>query len=161
MQSPPVPVPRYLVPPRSKYSPQHHVLKHPQLPFLPQCQQYKSFSSSLCNLPQSQSPVTSSLLSPNILLNTLFSNTLSFLSSRNYGTILSRLTRQLRPPSHDPVFHRPGADRTGEGTTWNIRSSPVLTGRSNDAVRSDQAVEHAVICSGAYFNNFSAHVPPS
>ena len=31
MQSPPFP--RYLVPPRSKYSPQHHVLKHPQLPF--------------------------------------------------------------------------------------------------------------------------------
>ena len=30
--------PRYLVPPMSKYSPQHHVLKHPQLPFLPQCQ---------------------------------------------------------------------------------------------------------------------------
>jgi len=25
-------------PPRSKYSPQHHVLKHPQLPFLPLCQ---------------------------------------------------------------------------------------------------------------------------
>ena len=37
MQSPPFP--RYLIPPRSKYSPQHHVLKHPQLPFLPQCQQ--------------------------------------------------------------------------------------------------------------------------
>ena len=36
MQSPPVP--RYLVPPRFKYSTQHHVLKHPQLPFLPQCQ---------------------------------------------------------------------------------------------------------------------------
>ena len=36
MQSPPFP--RYLVPPRSKYSPQHHVLKHQQLPFLPQCQ---------------------------------------------------------------------------------------------------------------------------
>ena len=30
--------PRYLVPPRPKYSPQHHVPKHPQLPFLPQCQ---------------------------------------------------------------------------------------------------------------------------
>ena len=29
-------IPRYLVPPRSKYSPQHHVLKHPLLPFLPQ-----------------------------------------------------------------------------------------------------------------------------
>ena len=36
MQSPPFL--RYLVPPRSKYSPQHHVLKHSQLPFLPQCQ---------------------------------------------------------------------------------------------------------------------------
>ena len=36
MQSPPFP--RYLVPPRSKCSPQHHVLKCPQLPFLPQCQ---------------------------------------------------------------------------------------------------------------------------
>ena len=36
MQSPPFP--RYLVPPRSKYSPQHHFLKHPQLLFLPQCQ---------------------------------------------------------------------------------------------------------------------------
>ena len=30
-------IPRYFVPPSSKYSPQHHVLKHPQLPFLPQC----------------------------------------------------------------------------------------------------------------------------
>ena len=29
---------RYLVPPRSKYSPQHHILKHPRLPFLPQRQ---------------------------------------------------------------------------------------------------------------------------
>ena len=36
MQSPPFP--RYLFPPRSKYSPQHHILKRPQLPFLPQCQ---------------------------------------------------------------------------------------------------------------------------
>jgi len=32
------PFPRYLVPPRSKYSPQHHVRKHPQLPFLRQCE---------------------------------------------------------------------------------------------------------------------------
>ena len=31
-------IPRYLVPPRSKYSPQHHIFKHPQLPFLLQCQ---------------------------------------------------------------------------------------------------------------------------
>ena len=32
------PFPRYLVPRRCKYSPQHHVLKHPQRPFLPRCQ---------------------------------------------------------------------------------------------------------------------------
>jgi len=31
-------IPRYLAPLISKYSPQHHVVKHPQLPFLPQCQ---------------------------------------------------------------------------------------------------------------------------
>jgi hypothetical protein len=44
-------------------------------------EQYKSFSSSLCSL--FHSPVTSSLLGPNILLNTMFSNTLSFPCSRN------------------------------------------------------------------------------
>ena len=49
-------------------------------------EQYKSFSSSLCNL--LHSPVTSSLLGPNILLNIVFSNTLSFLSSRNKGDVL-------------------------------------------------------------------------
>ena len=37
-------------------------------------EEYKSFSSALCNL--LHSPVTSSLLGPNILLDTLFSNTL-------------------------------------------------------------------------------------
>ena len=41
-------------------------------------EEYKSFSSSLCNL--LHSPDTSSLIDPNILLNTMFSNTLSFLS---------------------------------------------------------------------------------
>ena len=44
-------------------------------------EEYKSFSSSLCNL--LHSPFTSSLRGPNILLNTMLSNTLSFLSSRN------------------------------------------------------------------------------
>ena len=42
-------------------------------------EEYKSFSSSLCNL--LHSPVTSSLPGPNIPLNTMFSNTLSFVSS--------------------------------------------------------------------------------
>jgi len=51
-------------------------------------EQYKSFSSSLCNL--LHSPVTSSLLGPNILLNTMFSSTLNFLSSRNVSDQVSR-----------------------------------------------------------------------
>ena len=49
--------------------------------------EYKSFSSSLCNL--LHSPVTSSLLGPNILLNIMFSNTLCFLSSRNVSDQVS------------------------------------------------------------------------
>jgi hypothetical protein len=44
-------------------------------------EEYKICSSSLCNL--HLSPVTSSLLGPNILLRTLFSNTLSLCSSLN------------------------------------------------------------------------------
>jgi len=44
---------------------------------------YRSLSSSLCSL--LHSPVTSTLLSPNILLYTIFSNTLSFLSSFNFS----------------------------------------------------------------------------
>ena len=52
-------------------------------------EQYKSFSSSLCNL--LHFPVTSSLLDPNILLNTMFSNTLSFLSSLNVSDQQAKL----------------------------------------------------------------------
>ena len=48
---------------------------------------YKSFSSSLCCL--LHSPVTSSLLGTNILLNTMLSNTLNFLSSRNVNDQVS------------------------------------------------------------------------
>jgi len=51
------------------------------------CEKYKSFSSSLCSL--LHSPVTSSLLGPNILLVAMFSNTLSFLSSRNISDQVS------------------------------------------------------------------------
>ena len=50
-------------------------------------EEYKSFSSSLCSL--LHSPVTSSLLGPNILLNTMFSETLSFISSRNVNDQVS------------------------------------------------------------------------
>ena len=47
----------------------------------------KSFNSSLCNL--LHYPVTSSLLGPNIFLNTMFSNTLSFLSFLNVSDQVS------------------------------------------------------------------------
>ena len=50
-------------------------------------EEYKSFSSSLCN--PLHFYVTSSLLGLNILLNTMFSNTLSFLSSRNVSVQVS------------------------------------------------------------------------
>jgi len=39
---------------------------------------------------------------------------------------------------------QPGADQTGECTTWNFKTSPVLTGRANDEVRCNQAVVHAL-----------------
>ena len=55
-------------------------------------EEYKSFSSLLCSL--LHSPVTSSLLGPNILLNTLFSNTLSFLSSCNVNDQVSHPYKQ-------------------------------------------------------------------
>ena len=55
-------------------------------------EEYKSFSASLCNL--LHSPVTSSILGPNILLNTMFSNTLSFLSSRSVNDQVSHPYKQ-------------------------------------------------------------------
>ena len=53
---------------------------------------YRSFSSSLCYL--LHSPVTSSLLGSNILLNTIFSNSLSFLSPSVSATKLHTHTKQ-------------------------------------------------------------------
>ena len=47
--------------------------------------EYRSFSSSLCSL--LHTPVTSSLLGPNILHNPIFSNTPSFLSSLNVSEV--------------------------------------------------------------------------
>ena len=69
--SPPTPV--YASPlPHTCYMPSHLIL----LDLITQtilCEQYRSLSSSLRSF--LHSPVTSSLLGPNILLNTLFSNT--------------------------------------------------------------------------------------
>jgi len=55
-------------------------------------EQYTSLSSSLCSL--LYSPVTSSPLRPNILLNTLFSNTLSLRSSLNVSDQVSHPCKQ-------------------------------------------------------------------
>ena len=52
-------------------------------------EQYRSLSFSLCSF--LHSPVTSSLLGPNILLNTLFSNILSLRSSLNVSDQVSHL----------------------------------------------------------------------
>ena len=49
--------------------------------------EYRSLSSSLCSF--LQSPITSSLLGTNFLLNTLFSNTLSLCSSLNESDQIS------------------------------------------------------------------------
>ena len=65
-------------------------------------EEYKSFSSSLCNL--LHSPVTSSLLGPNILLNTMFSNTLSFLSFRNVNDQVSHQKTKDSAPSDSKHF---------------------------------------------------------
>jgi len=67
-------------PPIHSTCPSYHIL----LDFITRTifvEQYRSLSSSLCSF--LHSPVTSTLLGPNILLNTLFSNTLSLRSSLN------------------------------------------------------------------------------
>jgi len=87
---PPVSPPRTYTPPFSSpiraTCPAHLIL----LDFITRTilgEEYKTFISSLCI--HLQSPVTSSLLGPNILLNTLFWNTLSLLSSRSVSDQVS------------------------------------------------------------------------
>jgi len=86
---PPVSSPRPYTPlssPIRATSPAHLIL----LDFITRTilgEEYTSFSSSLCSL--LHSPVTSSILGPNILLNTMFSITLSFLSSHNVSDQVS------------------------------------------------------------------------
>ena len=67
-------------------SPAHLILLH-LITRIVFSKQYRSLRSSLCSL--LHSTVTSSLLGPNILLNTLFSNTLSLRSSLNVSDQVS------------------------------------------------------------------------
>jgi hypothetical protein len=61
-----------------------------------------SWSSSLCSL--LQPPVTSSLFGPNILLNALFSNTLSVCSSLNVTYLQCKMVVYLRVPKSKWTF---------------------------------------------------------
>ena len=63
---------------------------------------YKSVSSSLCSVLRSL--VTSSFLSPNILLNTMFSNTLSFLSSYSCGNSMNQVPHYRRQMSYCVIY---------------------------------------------------------
>ena len=69
-------------------------------------EEYRSFSSSLRNL--LHSPVTSSLLGPNILLNTIFSNILSFLSSLNVSDQVSHPYKTTNLNTYYNSLHRVG-----------------------------------------------------
>jgi hypothetical protein len=72
-------------------------------------EEYKSLSSSLCSL--LHFPVTSSLLGPNILLNTIFSNTLSFLSSLN-------VSDQASHPYKYPCYFEKNIRGTSKKYPW-------------------------------------------
>jgi len=78
---------------------------------------YKSFSYSLCNL--LHSPITSSLLGPNILLNTIFSNILIFLSSRNVN---DQVSHPYKTQVHSPDRRR---------LTMGIRSEKCVVVRTS------------------------------
>ena len=105
---PPVSPPRPYTPPplltHTRTCPAHLIL----LDFITRTildEEHRSFSSSLCSL--LHSPVTSSLLGPNILLNTIFSNTLSFLSSLNVSDQVSYWRKYLECVvfgSHAKIF---------------------------------------------------------
>ena len=84
------------VPPKTLYTPflsllratcQAHLIHRDLISRIISVEQYKSWSSSLHSF--LHSPVTSSLLGPNILLSTLFSNILSLRSSHNVSDQVS------------------------------------------------------------------------
>jgi hypothetical protein len=81
---PECPLPHSQVPSNCSYPAPAQSSSYPHIP-LPEDQSY--YSSSLCSF--LHSPVTSYLLGPNILLNALFSNTLSLRSSLNVSDQVS------------------------------------------------------------------------
>ena len=65
-------------------------------------EEYKTLSSSLCSF--LHSPVTSSILGPNILLNTKFSNTLSLHSSLNVSDQVSHPYKKKTRQNYSSVY---------------------------------------------------------
>ena len=61
-------------------------------------EEYRTLSYSLCSF--LHSPVTSSLLGPNVLLNTLFSNNLSLRSSLSISDQVSHPNKETHPHIH-------------------------------------------------------------
>ena len=80
-------------------------------------------SSSLCNF--LHSPVTSSLLGPNTLLNALFSNTLSLRSSLNVSEKLLKTKFHEKPSGWSRVVQCGRSDMTKpEVVLWNFANAP-------------------------------------
>jgi len=92
-------------------------------------EEYKSFSSSLCNL--LHYPVTSSLLGPNMLLNTVFSNTLSFFSSHNVNNQVSHLRSFLYIYVHASSFILSSDKINESGERYQISKRFWFTGGNN------------------------------
>ena len=87
-------------------------------------EEYKSFSSSVCNL--LHSPVTSSLLGPNILLNTMFSNTLQTLTYWHLNIIHMPLSMSTISFSNPAFVIMPSPQfKPREGNTHNIAEQHV------------------------------------
>ena len=66
------------------------------------CEEYRSLSSSLCSF--LHSPFTSSLLGPNIFLNTLFSNTISLRSSLNVSDQVPHTYKKKNKQNYSSVY---------------------------------------------------------
>ena len=81
------------MPPHSPICPAHLILHH-FITWTMLSEQYRSLSSSLCSF--LHSPVTLTLLGPNILLSTLLSNTLSLCSSLNVSDQVSHPYKTTR-----------------------------------------------------------------
>ena len=109
MQSPPFP--RYLVPPRSKYSPQHHVLKHRQLPFLPKCQR-----PSFTPIQNKRLNYSYNILHPSTPRSPQWSPSLRFPHQDPIHPPLLTHTRHMPSSSHSSPFYHP------HNIGWGVRA---------------------------------------